>query len=52
MDLHDLKVIGGFLGGIILFGGAIYCLVGWSSQCNRCDKWFARSLVKKDKIKE
>jgi len=52
MDSHDLKVIGGFVGGLLLFGGAIYCIVGWGSKCNSCDNWFARSLVKKDKIKE
>jgi hypothetical protein len=52
MDMSDLKLFLGIVGGIALFGGAIYCLVGWGSKCMRCNEWFAWSLVKKDKVKE
>jgi hypothetical protein len=51
MDASDLRIILGVVGGIALFGGAIYCLVGWGSKCPRCEEWFGRSLVKKDKVK-
>lgn len=52
MDRSDLKMILGVLGGVALLGGAIYCLTGWGSKCPRCEQWFARSLVRKEKLKE
>lgn len=52
MEISDIKFFLGVLGGIALFGGAIYCLAGWGSKCMRCEEWFARSLIKKEKIKE
>lgn len=48
-DFRDLALI---LGGIALFGGGIYCLVGWGSSCKRCDKWFAREQIRRQIVKE
>lgn len=50
--MSDIKLLLGIVGGIALFGGAIYCLAGWGSKCMRYNEWFARSLIKKEKVKE
>lgn len=49
---EDLKVILGVLGGLVVLGGGIYCLAGWCSKCSSCNEWFAREMVRKEKVKE
>jgi len=42
----------GIIGGVALVAGGIYCLVGLSTKCLKCDQWFGRNVTKKTKIKE
>ena len=33
--------------GVAVFIGGIACLAGYSTKCQRCDKWFSMSTIKK-----
>jgi hypothetical protein len=39
------------LGVLALIGGGIYCLVGLSSKCKKCDKWFSSYPYRHEIIK-
>jgi hypothetical protein len=44
-------IIGVVLGVGLVVGG-IVCLAGFISKCQKCGKWFSKSTVRKDKVKE
>jgi hypothetical protein len=39
------------LGVLALIGGGIYCLVGLSSKCRKCNKWFSSYPYRHEIIK-
>ena len=52
--MSDWKEMKGFLlifGGVALFGGAVYCLVGFGTKCGRCEKWFADERIRREQVK-
>lgn len=50
-DWREMKGILMVLGGVALFGGAVYCLVGLGSKCGRCEKWFADERIRREQVK-
>lgn len=48
---NDITTFLGVVGGLALVGFGIYALAGFATKCNRCDKWFAEALVKKEQLK-
>ena len=39
-------------GSVVLVAGGLYCLIGFGSKCERCDRWFATYKEKREKIRE
>ncbi len=50
-SLDYKAIIGITLGATVVIGGLV-CLVGYLSKCQRCGKWFTKSTIKKDIVKE
>ena len=42
----------GIVIGLGLAIGGLVCLVGYSSKCKKCNKWFSQTVIKKQKLKE
>lgn len=49
---RQVAVGAGIIGGVALIIGGFYCLAGWASKCQKCEKWFAHVVVNKTLIKE
>jgi ribosomal protein L44E len=50
-DLGLRQTLGVLLGVGILIGG-LFCLGGYLSRCQHCDKWFSQRTVARVKVKE
>lgn len=45
------SVLGVVIGAGVLIGGFV-CLAGYLSKCQKCDKWWTKNTILKEKVKE
>lgn len=48
---NDFTSFFGIIGGLSLIGLGIYTLIGVSTRCVRCNKWYTESFERRDQIK-